>query len=677
MRPTKKGVGGKARAIILLSIFAAVMLFYAGFLAKIQIEGSHEKTDSPAAYTREVTVSGLRGEIYDRNGVLLVGNNTGYDLILEYGAIPDTTSELNSSILEILEAIEATGSESTRTEDYYPLVGKYPELSISDAAKDSSTDEHYYLVKVLESNKLNGNEPDAKDLVDALVKKYKLYKTIYSNEEIDKLLRVRYAMERIKFGVYQPFTLAEKVPMELVTYVEEANVDGVTFKINSERVYLYPGYASHILGRLGKIQAEDAEYYSELGYPMDAYVGTSGCEKEFERYLRGQDGIMEISYDENDVVIEKRYIKEPISGNDVYLTIDIELQKIAEDSLKKTVDDLTYSDSGAIVTLDPDTGEILVAASCPTYDLTLFSSQDYYNSLLANSANPLFDRAILGEYAPGSIYKIGTALAALEQNEISSATTVNCQGVFPHLHRPTCLGIGGVDGKHGNINVIRAIALSCNCFFYQLGMDMGIDSVTPYTSRLGLGVATGIELPERVGSVAGTQFRLDHNLTPWETGDDLSAAIGQSDHTYSPLQIGVFMSSVVNGGTRYSAHLLKSVKKFYTGETVYEYTPTVLDSVAISEGNYDILVEGMRQVVTSSASLTRYFSTVGVTVGGKTGTAEVSGGKRDLALFGAFAPLDDPKIVSVCVLEQGVNGGNAAIPISDVFKEYFDVDNEE
>ena len=136
------------------------------------------------------------------------------------------------------------------------------------------------------------------------------------------------------------------------------------------------------------------------------------------------------------------------------------------------------------------------------------------------------------------------------------------------------------------------------------------------------------------------------------------------------------MSSVVNGGTRYSAHLLKSVKKFYTGETVYEYTPTVLDSVAISEGNYDILIEGMRQVVTSSASLTRYFSGVGVTVGGKTGTAEVSGGKRDLALFGAFAPLDDPEIVSVCVLEQGVNGGNAAIPISDLFKEYFDVDNE-
>lgn len=671
-RTAKRNPCTNLRFTVLLCTFVAVMLFYVGVMAKLQIEGAKDAQVSEAAYTRQVTVSGLRGEIYDRNGVLLVGNSTSYDLIFEYGAIPDTTYELNNSILETLKAIEETGSGASVCEDHYPLAGSYPKLSFTSDAVTGGTEVNKHLLRVLEANGLDTEVLSAEKLTDTLISKYKLRTSLYTEEEIDKLLRVRYAMEKIKFGVYQPFTLASKVSMDLVTYVEEAGIDGVTLKVNSERTYKYPGYASHILGRLGKIQAEDSEYYDSLGYSMDAYVGTSGCEKAFESHLRGQDGIMEISYNEDGIIIGKEYLKEPISGNDVYLTIDIELQMVAEDALKKTVDDLTFSNSGAIVSLEPNTGEILVIASYPTYDLTGFSSVDYYNSLLQNTANPLFDRALLGEYAPGSIYKIGTALAALEQSAITDRTILRCDGVFPHLHRPTCLGVGGVDGKHGDLNVIKAIALSCNCFFYELGMEMGIDSVTPYTLKLGLGADTGIELPERLGSVPGTQFRIDNNLTAWEAGDDLSAAIGQSDHTYSPLQMGVFTSSVVNGGNRYSAHLLKCVKKFYTNEVIYEYSPTVLSSVGISNETYNTLIEGMRQVVTESASLSRYFSSVGVTVGGKTGTAEVSGGKKDTALFAAFAPLNDPKIVSVCVLEEGVNGGNAAIPISKVFEKYFE-----
>lgn len=681
----KKNFNKTARYLSITGVFLAVMLLYVVLLARIQINGAKNKVDDGGvAYTRTVTVSGLRGEIYDRDGVLLVGNSTSYDVLLEYGAIPDTTAELNRSILAALEAIRDKGCEDKLRLELYALEGVYPDLQYCEAVKYSNTREYDALTKILESNGLDTHSTSAEQLVKHFTRKYKLDTSLYSNEEITDLLCVRYAMERIKFGAYQPFTLATDVNMELVSHIEEAGIDGITLKINSERRYEYPGYASHILGRLGKIQAEDAEYYDSLGYPMDAYVGTSGCEREFEEHLRGQDGVMEISYDADGNVISKTYIKEPISGNDVYLTIDIELQIAAENSLKETVDSLAYSDSGSIVALDPNSGEVLVIASYPTYDLTQFSSQDYYNGLLNDPANPLFDRALLGEYAPGSIYKIGSSLAALEQGVINSSTEFFCDGTYnrdgryPHLHSPSCLGVGGErhpvytnELRHKNINVIKAIGVSCNCFFYEIGRLMGIDNINTYTSRLGLGVPTGIELPERTGTVAGSEYRQVNGLTPWSQGDDLSAVIGQSDHTYSPLQLGVFMSSVVNGGDRYSAHLLHSVKKFYTGETIYLNQPKILDSVTISDANYNTLISGMRQVILSSSSLKTYFSSVDVLVGGKTGTAEVAG-KKDYALFAGFAPLDSPEIVSVCVLEQGVNGGNAAIPISKVFEKYFE-----
>lgn len=675
----KKSFNSTARYLSVLSVFIVVMLIYIISLASIQIKGSREPVkDSSVAYTRTKTVSGLRGEIYDRNGVLLVGNSTSYDLMLEYGAIPETSSELNRVILDIFEAIEATGSEDKLCEDYYIFHGAYPRLHYIEEVTYSDSEEYRYLVEILDANGIEIPETvdeleDALDkLVDKYISKYKLDPSLYSPTEISTLLRVRYGMERVKFGVYQPYTIASDIGMELVSYVKEANIKEVTLKVNSQRRYEYPGSASHILGRLGKIQAENAEYYTELGYPLDAYVGTSGCEKEFEEYLHGQDGTVEISYDADGNVISEKYIKEPISGNDVYLTIDIELQLEAEKSLAETVNskDLPYSEAGAVVALDPNSGDVLAIASYPTYDLTQFDSKGYYNSLLDDPANPLFDRALLGEYAPGSIYKLGSALAALEKDTIESSTKLNCAGTYPHLHNPTCLG------THGDINVIKAIGVSCNCFFYEIGMRMGIDGISEYTSGLGLGVPTGIELPERVGTVAGSKFRDENGLTPWGKGDDLSAVIGQSDHTYTPLQLGCFVSSISNGGDRYSAHLLHSVKKFYTGETIVEYTPTKLSTVSFSDATYNTLISGMREVVEGNENLTRYFSGVGVSVGGKTGTAEVSG-KKDFALFAGVAPLDAPEIVAVCVLEEGGNGRYAAIPVSDIFKRYFEAKNSE
>ena len=656
----KKSTVFTARYIGITAVFLLVCLFYVIKLVDIQSKGEAGSHDDNGHFTRTYTVAGVRGEIYDRNGVLLVGNEVNHDIIFEYGAIPDTTAEFNRSILATLEAIERAGASDCLSKDYYVLEGSYPDLTYSNKLADRDSDEYKYLLRILDTNKMHPSEASEKELVKMLCNKYKLFEDLYTNEEITALLRVRYELERVQFGYYNSYTLAENVPAELVSYIEESGINGVNFKIDSERVYHYPGYASHILGRVGKIQAEDLEYYKQLGYSMNAYVGTSGCEKAFESYLHAEDGVLAVEYDADGSVVQKYYELEPISGNDVYLTIDIKLQIAAEDTIKESITAIESAEAGSAVALDPNSGAIYAIASYPTFDLTKISEIDYYNSLLENPHLPELNRALSGVYPPGSVYKIGAALAALEEGHITSSSTYTCNKVFPHLHGPTCLG------NHGVSSVTEAIRDSCNVFFYYLGMEMGIDNITKYTKPLGLGVATGIELPERVGMVAG---RL--TASSWSAGNDLSAAIGQANHGYTPLQLGVYTSTLTNGGTRYKAHLLDSVRQFYTGKVIYEYEPEVLETVEISRKNVDTVLEGMRLVVESNQNIKYNFSSTPVTVGGKTGTAQVDG-KADYALFAGAAPYNDPEIVGVCVIEEGAAGGLSSKTVSEIFKAYYE-----
>ena len=648
---------------ILATVFAAVCLVFTIVLAVVQIKGPQTEYDPDSANTRTVTVSGLRGEIYDRNGKLLVGNSTSYSLLYEYGAMPDTYREINLELLGILDAMEHTENTDKLSEDLYPLEGTYPDMVYRAAVGDTASNEYYYLQRVLKRNGLE-EDTSAEELAEHYITKYKLDEELYSDGEIRDLMRLWYEMERIDFGQYQSYTLAENVSIELVTYIQEKGLEGVTFKTVSERVYQYPGIASHILGRLGKITAENAEYYNELGYPMDGYVGVSGCEAAFESILHGQDGKMVIKYDDEGNIVEKYYETEPVSGNDVWLTIDIDLQIAAEKGLAESAELCETSCGGAITAVDPNTGAVLAIASYPTYDLTRFSEVEYYNSLLEDEDTPLLNRALQGVYAPGSTYKIGVALSALEGGYTNDTYTCECNKIYPFLHNPEC------NGTHNTTNIFKAIQESCNIFFYELGHKMGIESITAYTTRLGLGTQTGRELGERVGTIAGPEGREANKLEAWTAGDDLSAAIGQADHGYTPLQLSVYMSSIVNGGTRYSAHILDSVRHFYSDEALESYEVKVMDSVKISDYNYDILIKSMGQVVSENSEVSGYFKNVPVAVGGKTGTAEVNG-QADNALFSGFAPLNDPQIVVSCIVEEGQHGYFASHAVAVVMEEYF------
>ena len=659
--PAKKRHVG-ARYLTLGLIFLVICVAYVAVLLVYQLRGS-SLPPKEEGYTRTYTVPGIRGEIYDCNGVLLVGNATSYDLIYEYGAMPDSRREINQALLRTMEAILATGNGDRLAKDYFVLEGTYPELSFTSALRDHESQTYLSYQKFLERQKMD-QDTSAAAVAKYFVKRYQLIETLYSPEEITTLIRLYYEMERVDFGAYQSYTIAENVSMDLITSIEESNIEGVNFHIRSDRNYLYPGVASHILGRLGKITAENVEYYMEQGYSLDAMVGTSGCEEAFEPYLRGQNGTMVIRYDDMGNQLEKYYSVEPKGGNDVYLTIDINLQLAAEEGLKENVEMLQYSDAGAVTVMDPNTGKVLAIASYPTYDLSQFDQIDYYQTLLQDENLPLYNRALQGVYAPGSTYKIGAALAALEQGGIDAEHSVTCYGEYPLYHKPTCLA------NHGTVSVVDAIRESCNVFFYYLGDAMGVDAMTDYTKRLGLGVATGIELNERTGIVAGADYRQQMGLSAWQKGDDLSASIGQSDHGYTPLQLSVYLSTVVNGGTRYRAHVLDSVRTFYTGETVKNESSQILEQVSFSDATYDTLIEGMAQVVSDTASLRTLFSSLPVQVGGKTGTAEVEG-KRDYAIFSGFAPLEDPRIVVSCIIEEGEHGYSAAHAVAKIMEQYF------
>ncbi len=668
----KKHSSGNMRYIAIAVSFGTVCLAFIIVLLVIQLRGT-SLPEREEGYTRTYTVPGVRGEIYDRNGVKLVGNSDKYDLVYEYGAMPDTRREVNRSLLDVMAAIRATGNETHISDDLFILEGTYPDMTFSEKLRDKDSSEYSYYKKFLEKQKMNEGSADAEAVMSYFTKRYKLYTSSYTNEEITDLIRLYYEMERADFGEFASYTIAKGINKELITQLEESNIEGVNFEIHPERVYYYPAYASHILGRLGKITADTAEYYLEQGYPLDALVGTSGCEQAFEEYLRASDGKKVIKYNKDGKMIKWYYETDPKSGSDVYLTIDIELQIAAEDALAENVEMISYSDAGAVTVLDPQNGEVLAIASNPTYDLTRFDSIAYYSSLLENENQPLYNRALQGVYAPGSTYKMGVALAALQSGTIDVTTTYNCSRIYHTGH--TCLD------SHGELNVIEAIQHSCNIFFYNLGEafyalgdSKDISIVTKYTKELGLGADTGFELGNKSGIVAGKEYR-ESIGSAWYLGDNLNAAIGQSDHGYTPLQLSVYISSLVNGGTRYSTRLLYSVKA-RTGEVIYKPEAEVkyaLGDNEYSESTEAILKEAMGRVVTENSTVQKNLSAVPVSVGGKTGTAEVAG-KRDYAIFCGFAPIEEPKIVISCILEEGVYGSNASYTVGKIMEKYFEGD---
>ena len=668
-------------------VFAVVLVFYIVMLMQRQIVDRDRYIGGVliSANSRTVVIPAHRGEIFDRNGKPLITNEYKYSVVFDYGSMPYDAHESNSTILAAKQLLADAGYAGNNVSTDTIFLGSYPNL-IYDERKTADSAYMSEFEKMLKTKKMD-SDIRAPELAEYYVKRFKLDEekdgeSVYTPDQVDFLIGVRFAMDLKKFSTAAPYIFAQDADAKILTYFEEANIRGVSIKTDTTRKYKYPGYASHILGRTGPIHAENWEYYKELGYDMDAIVGISGCEQVFEEYLHGTDGKMLIEEDENGNILSQKVIKEPIPGNDVWLTIDIDMQITAEDALKENILyirdkanetagalDGEDASAGAITAIGANNGDVYVLASNPTYNLDTFNEE--YLSLRDDELTPLLNRSTMGLYQPGSTFKVGVAAAALEEKIITPNTTIATKGRYTYYDEngPRCWVYLKNGGTHGTINVVGAIEVSCNYFFYDVGRRLTIEKMNEYSKKFGLGVSTGIELSEYTGILAGKEYR-DSKGLEWYPGDTLQAAIGQSDNLFTPMQISCYIAMIANGGTRYSAHLLSSVRHYYTNEIIYEYNPVVLDEIELSESTYNTICRAMKSV-TQEGSAKRIFSKYPIDIGGKTGTAQVSEKKSDNAIFTAFAPYNDPEIVSTCIIEQGSNGTDAGITVKAIFDNYF------
>lgn len=691
------------RSIAVTVLFIALCVIYAGRLVYLQVSGQDYYTMArqTETVTREVPIKAQRGEIFDRNGKALVTNVYSYDLQLDYGSMPDENAEKNDLLLTLLSSVRRNGLAShLRTPDaLYTVTAVDSSLLFSKDASYEGTAKSARLAKLV--TELNADPDDDETSAAALLLHYgitavetgkngeKSVRYLYPMDDARDLFLYRLDIDLSNFSAAEPYTLATDASLSCLTDCEELAPRGIRIFVSASRRYNYPGYASHILGTVGAILSDNVAYYTELGYPLNAIVGRDGVERTFESWLHGTDGVLTVTEDTYGNILQTEVTKEPIAGKDVYLTIDIEMQMEAEKALAENIfkirreaiesgKPLTGEDAsaGALTAVDCDTGEVLAICSYPTYNLATYS-QDF--DLLRNDeTKPLVNRALSGLYAPGSTFKVGVAVAALDAGIIEPDTIIDAQGQYTYYegYQPRCWLYLTTGRVHGPINVVEAIQESCNYFFYDVGRRLTIEKMNEYMRHFGLGQPTGIELSEGTGILAGPDYRNEQGLDKWNPGDTLQAAIGQSDNLFTPLQITMYITDILNSGVRYTAHLLYQVREYGSGEIVYRQQPEVIDEVKIDPDILAVVKEGMKNVM-DNGSAASVFRGYAIPVGGKTGTAQVSETKSDNGVITVFAPFEDPELVVTCVIEQGAGGTDAGYAVRDVLDYYFDVNADE
>lgn len=662
---------GRMRYIFIVAAACLVFVVYVLVMFKMQvIDGEYYKTQSKNKIYSTETISASRGNIYDRNGQLLVTNKTVYTIKFSRALLP--TESQNSIILDLCKLLSQSG------ESYYDSLPISEKAPYSFITKDENSEK---LVTALKTKYKLDDSASAGQIMEQLIKSYKIDVELSSADK-RIIAGVRYEMERASFNSSNPYTFASDISINTVTTVKELSDDypGVEIDTKSERVYTTPYLASHILGRIGMIYANEYPELREKGYKMSDYVGKEGIEKAMEDYLRGTDGTKVIERDSSGKVMGVTTLEEPISGNDVILTIDKELQEVTQQSLKDTIKSIAANgklksnkegadaSAGAAVVIDVNSGEILASASEPNFDLSTYNLN--YNQNAQNELKPFLNRSFNGTYAPGSTFKMATGITALEEGFITPSTRINDLGIYTKYpdYKPRCWVYSDYGTTHGPINVSAALEKSCNYFFYETADNIGIELLNYYCKKLGLGEKTGIELSESSGILAGPESRAKMGES-WLPGDTLQAAIGQSDNLFTPLQLANYVATIANGGTRYKAHLVKSINDSATGNEVEGQTIEVVEQLDMKDENYHAVMYGMK-LAAESGTASNLFYSYKVGVGAKTGTASVPSGTAN-GIFVAFAPYDDPEIAVCVVVEHGAHGNYVGAVAKAVFDEYF------
>lgn len=652
----------KRRVIALLAFFGAFLLLFAVVLYDAQIlHGGENRAKSISSNAASETVTASRGIITDRNGKVLVSNRLAYTLVFDRSGFDDDAA-LNAAILRLVQLCEETG---TGWNDTLPIgrVGNF--LRYSNARSETFD-------KFIEKNDLTSGA-SGRELLSELRELYHVDESL-SEREARLIVGVRYELHS-----RDSYTFAEDVSTEVLSLITDGRYEGVTIRTASARVY-NTALAAHILGTIGPIwqeewsSNEDTGYvgYADKGYSMNDLVGKDGVEKAFESYLRGTDGRRLITTDETGKITGELYTREPQPGGTVALTLDIDLQADVEAALAETISGMIDKDSnergGAAAVVSVGTGEVLALASYPTYDLSTFNED--YDELVNDQRLPMFNRATQGIYAPGSTFKMVTAVAALESGIITPSSIIQDRGIYTYYKdpQPMCWIYSQTGSTHGRINVSQAITDSCNYFFYEVGRLTGIRTLDSYASQFGLGQSTGIEIGDSSGVLASPEWAESHDQE-WTDGQTITAAIGQSYNLFTPLQLANYVATLVGGGDHYQAHLLKNVKAYDNSRLLYMYDDKPINAVEMSDTTLSAVTRGMHEL-TVSGSVAYAFENCVVSAGAKTGSAQVG---TDIAngVFVAYAPYENPEIAVAIVIEKGGSGAALANTAVEIINSWF------
>lgn len=670
--------------VIVISVIFIATLFN---LQIVNGENYREQSEKRMLRTKNITAP--RGEIYDRNGVILATNKLSYDV--ELYKVRVSTKEQNDGILRLVEILNENSDKVYST---FPVNDDLNGFNFENTEEEQKWKKEMKLDSTLTFDQV----------IDKYIEKYELQD--YSDNRLNqiKMIEIKYEANLNGYSLFNSATIAKDISQKSVAKIgeEKYKIYGISIVSVPKRYYPNGNLLSHTIGYVSKISSTEYEKKKEQGYNVNSVIGKAGIEQSFEKYLRGKDGVIKEETDTLGNVSSQTETTEAKSGDNVTLTVDYRLQKVAEESLLNTINGLQngtlvgkkFSDAnaGAVVVLDVDSGEVLASASYPTYDINSLiggiSLKDW-NALQNNSLHPMLNRVASGTYSPGSTFKMLVGMAGLMNGKITVDEKYYDPGIYPYGYHPKCWLYTDRHMTHGWINIEGAIKGSCNCYFYEVGRRIGISEIVKYAKLFGLGQKTGIELSGEVaGTIAGADDKSEDGLkSPWYLGDTLSAAIGQSGSSYTPIQLANYIATIANGGKLNKVSLIKSVDNEVAGTSesladinkyISEYTGVNFEEkdLNINSEYIDAIKKGMLSV-TSETGGTSYivFKNSDIQVAGKTGTAQVPNGNNN-GIFVGFAPYDNPKIAVVAVIEHGGEGTYTANVVKPIMEEYFNIDKE-
>ena len=516
--------------------------------------------------------------------------------------------------------------------------------------------------------------------------------------EAYKIMVVRYEISRNGYSSIRPVTIAKDVSRESAVKLGEQSIYFPGISATNEPMVSYPSgsLASHILGYVGNITETELDGREDT-YGINDVIGKVGIQYVFEEYLRGKDGIKQLDMSVDGTITDEYITQEAVAGSDVILTIDANLQAATEKALANNIKKIagggfskrSDAKAGAAVVMNVKTGEILAMASYPDYEPELFVNGISQKKLDEyNKGDNIFNRAISGVYAPGSTFKMITAIAGLETGVITPTEKINDIGVYKKAHEPACWIWNSYGMSHGWLNVTEAITHSCNYFFYEVGYRATIDNIAKYAKYYGLGEKTNVELPMEEKGIVATRDKAKERGDEWQIGETLSAAIGQSYNSYTPIQMAKYISMLANGGEPIDVTIVKSINDVNGNQVSKEditkfvnaklgLTKEKKENLNIKKENIDAILKGMKGV-TSEEGGTAYstFANFNIELGGKTGSAQTDVQGKINGWFVGFAPYEEPEIAVVVLVENAGSGSYTAEVARDILQEYFGMNME-